>query len=395
MGLAVKKSASPNKEMPLGKLESHLIPVFRAETQEEKEAIYRFRYEVYVTEMRRYQENADHENRWLLDDDDEKPYSLLLYCGSIDNITATARVCAWDAGQIPDDAKERLSTHLVPGIEGYNTAEVTRFMIKPQARGRFLLPSLIIHGYEYLAGEAGTDLSFFQSIPALVSHFRRLGTRPYGGALLEGGASTLIPSVMVISDLRYFKQCGSFLALFVKKYFFGPNKRPPMDTRELEKIFQDNVVPVEMDAMRVWDDVQSELLLDDTQVSNFLDKLMPDVVEEIVKAGMILNVPVGSTLTKEGTIDRQMYLVLDGRFEVIANTRTVAVLVKGDLFGEMAFFRKEGVRTATVRSLNEAKVLVISQKSLRKLMYKSPEGALQIFTNIGQILSDRLAGMLM
>lgn len=383
------------KELPLAHIVDHLVPVYRAETLEEKEAIYRFRYDVYVTEMQRYQDNADHQHGWLKDADDEAPYSILLYCGSPEKITATARVCIWNAGEIPKAAQSRLSTHLVPGIEGYNTAEVTRFMVSPTTRGRFLLPSLIIHGYEYLAGETGSDLAFFQSIPALVPHFRRLGTRPYGGALLDGGSSTLIPSVMVLSDYRYFKQCGSFLALFVKKYFFGPDKRKPLNTEKLETIFQDNIVPVELDALRVWDDVQTDLLKDSDHISNFLDKLAPAIVEEIAKAGMILKVPAGSTLTKEGTIDRQMYLVLNGKFEVFANGKSVAVLVKGDLFGEMAFFRKEGKRTATVKSVIDSKVLVISHSSLKKLMHKTPEGALQIFTNIGQIMSDRLAGMLM
>ena len=36
-----------------------------AETQEEKEAVYRFRYEIYVTEMGRYGQAADHERKML------------------------------------------------------------------------------------------------------------------------------------------------------------------------------------------------------------------------------------------------------------------------------------------------------------------------------------------
>ncbi len=375
-------------------LTDHLVPVHWADSEEEKEAIYRFRYDVYVTEMHRYLGKADDERKWLKDDDDDAPYSMLLYCGTPDNITATARVCVWDAGQIPDKAKVRLSTHLIPAIESYNTAEVTRFIIDPKARGRFLLPSLIIRGYEYLAGSAGTDLAFFQCIPALVPHFRRLGTRPYGGTLYEGGSSTLVPSVMVLSDYRYFLQCGSFLALFVKKYFFGSGKRKPINTELLESVFQDNAVPVVLDALRVWDDVQEDLLKDSDHISNLLDKLEPNVVEEIAKAGMIINIPDGSVLTKEGTVDRQMYLVLNGRFEVLVQDKPVAILGKGELFGEMAFFRKEGTRTATVKSLGNAKVLAISQKTLRKLMYRTPDGALQLFTNIGRIMSDRIAGLL-
>ena len=41
--------------------------IFPAETAEEKEAIYRFRYEIYVEEMGRYRSIADHERRLLID----------------------------------------------------------------------------------------------------------------------------------------------------------------------------------------------------------------------------------------------------------------------------------------------------------------------------------------
>ena len=39
--------------------------IYLAETQEEKEAVYRFRYEIYVTEMGRYTQAADHARKML------------------------------------------------------------------------------------------------------------------------------------------------------------------------------------------------------------------------------------------------------------------------------------------------------------------------------------------
>jgi hypothetical protein len=37
--------------------------IFQAETQEEKDAVYRFRYEIYVNEMGRYQQAAERISR--------------------------------------------------------------------------------------------------------------------------------------------------------------------------------------------------------------------------------------------------------------------------------------------------------------------------------------------
>ena len=41
--------------------------VGRADTDEDREAVYRFRYSVYVEEMGRYQDTADHEGKRLVD----------------------------------------------------------------------------------------------------------------------------------------------------------------------------------------------------------------------------------------------------------------------------------------------------------------------------------------
>ena len=43
-----------------------------AETEEEKEAVFRFRYDVYVEEMGRYGAVADHEHRLLFEPEDDR-----------------------------------------------------------------------------------------------------------------------------------------------------------------------------------------------------------------------------------------------------------------------------------------------------------------------------------
>ena len=48
-----------------------------AETDEQKEAVYRFRYTVYVEEMGRYQGGADHTGRRLVEPEDEPELDLL------------------------------------------------------------------------------------------------------------------------------------------------------------------------------------------------------------------------------------------------------------------------------------------------------------------------------
>src|SRR4051812_14697767 len=56
----------------------------------EREAIYRFRYEVYVEQMHLYRSTADHERRWLRDVDDDG--AVLLYAALGGQVAGTIRI---------------------------------------------------------------------------------------------------------------------------------------------------------------------------------------------------------------------------------------------------------------------------------------------------------------
>lgn len=60
-----------------------------AETEEEKRAVYRLRYDVYVEEMGRYQSVAGHEQRMLYEDCDEQ--RRIRYVAMDGEVVATAR----------------------------------------------------------------------------------------------------------------------------------------------------------------------------------------------------------------------------------------------------------------------------------------------------------------
>ena len=79
------------------------IRVARAETDDEQEAVYRFRYSVYVEEMGRYQESADHEGRRLVEPEDE--HGWIFFACDGDDVVGTARL-SWGAdGFSPSSGK--------------------------------------------------------------------------------------------------------------------------------------------------------------------------------------------------------------------------------------------------------------------------------------------------
>ncbi len=76
-----------------------------------------------------------------------------------------------------------------------------------------------------------------------------------------------------------------------------------------------------------------------------------------------------------------MYEILDGQVEVLQEKEgkevRLAVLGKGDFFGEMAIFEREA-RSATVRSLGEVRVLTVDKKILLRRISEDPSLALRI-----------------
>jgi CRP-like cAMP-binding protein len=68
-------------------------------------------------------------------------------------------------------------------------------------------------------------------------------------------------------------------------------------------------------------------------------------------------------------------------------------LEKGDLFGEVAFFRASGKRSATVKALTDGRLLVLRRKFLKEMAKRDPDTAFNILFNLGSMLSERFVAI--
>jgi len=370
---------------------TRLDTVHKAETDAEREAIYRFRYQIYIEELK-YNYEADHERKWLRQPADDEEGTTLLYTGRPDDITSTVRVRAWKPGHVPPAVFAMTSMERFPGIEKLGVSHIGRMMIRRSLRGKLVLPSLLAGGYEFLVGEQGADLAFLDCVPGIVRHYRQLGARPYGGRLIDLGYSPGIPLVIVLSDYAHLKRSGSIVAPLVKKYF-GPGKRPPLDLAPYRHLFESGEVPVEFDPEKVWEALQDRLLASDETIPTFVDALSPGALFHLSESGYLLDVKGGDLITRAGIGQREMFVILEGACEVEGAGKRIALLEKGDLFGEIAFFSESGERTATVRALSNCKLLVLRQKFMDELVRNDPEAACQILLNVSRIMAERMGGM--
>src|SRR5665213_76010 len=80
---------------------TQLKPVKRAATAAEREAVYRFRYRIYVDELGREIGGVDHAGRRVCDDEDERPHSHHFYVGTPERIEGIVRLRVWEPGAMP------------------------------------------------------------------------------------------------------------------------------------------------------------------------------------------------------------------------------------------------------------------------------------------------------
>jgi CRP-like cAMP-binding protein len=96
-------------------------------------------------------------------------------------------------------------------------------------------------------------------------------------------------------------------------------------------------------------------------------------------------------VVQEGDKQRSLYVVLKGKFEVVAkNTQTAfAVIEEGSIFGEQAFFDGEP-RSAGVRALVPSTLFELPYENFSILAARDPNLGRAILFDLGRILSIRL-----
>lgn len=101
-------------------------------------------------------------------------------------------------------------------------------------------------------------------------------------------------------------------------------------------------------------------------------------------------------LIRAGDENDHLYLVLKGKLEVLQNfdgvDKPVAILEAGDSLGEVSVF-DPGPASATVRSIGDSEVWLITRESLDRLHSANPKVAYRLLSRITTCLSKRLRDM--
>ncbi len=111
-----------------------------------------------------------------------------------------------------------------------------------------------------------------------------------------------------------------------------------------------------------------------------------------VLLGRLQDVPAGEAVFRQGDLGEEMYVIINGRADVVVHgadgrRRLVHQLKSGDVFGEMGLVRQQK-RTADIIAVEDLELLAVDQRFLERLQRRYPRIAATVFLNLTRILSD-------
>jgi CRP-like cAMP-binding protein len=358
-----------------------------AETEAEREAVYRLRYDVYVEEMGRYQTVADHEHRLLREDVDDQ--SRISYAEIDGEVVATARLTWGGDGPFPQRMIDQYS--LAPFLEELPADAIAvgeRAMVRPPLRGTDLLHRMMIAGMDWVA-ERRIQLIFGDCEPHLLNLYLGLGMRTYSRTNINSPeAGYLIPIVTVVEDIDHFRSLNSPLTEHHRD--FGDDKRIPAIIQRILAEGTAVTSRVHTSSTEYWSQVHGALRELEANRVSALDGFTEEEAAKCLDKSTIIQCRQGDQVLKKGGVARNLFVVLDGVLEVRDGDIVQAVFTAGDVFGEMAFLL-ERPRSADVFSATDGtRILSLSEAQLRKMIASEPAIAAQLLLNISKMLCLRI-----
>ena len=100
----------------------------------------------------------------------------------------------------------------------------------------------------------------------------------------------------------------------------------------------------------------------------------------------------GGTIFREGDLGSEMYIIQRGHVRISlvvgGRERELAVLEKGDFFGEIALLDESPARSATATAIDAVEVLELSSRDLDQILRRKPDIAVRMMTKLSERLRE-------
>lgn len=327
-----------------------MAKVIMAETQAEREAIYRFRYQIYVEEMQKRPNYADHQAKTLSDPLDET--ATLFYVMQNDQIIATLRRNRLDECELEPWLEQQLA--ISPFAAAFSRAALScssRLMVATAWRNSLAVGSIILAAYR-LAREQEIQFDFLHTAPWLLPFYRALGYRHYLPNFLDPNAGIQIPQLLVLEDVDHLQAARSPL------YRLASQRH--------NRAFAHNW-------FQHYYGVENEPVEPQIAASPLFDGFSPESVIQFLQATAVYRVRAGETVLRFGDVANALFTVLAGEVALSYGPGcSTSTLSANQTFGETNLFHPNPSQEQAV-ALTETELLIFPKPALAKLIKTAPE----------------------
>jgi hypothetical protein len=254
-----------------------------------------------------------------------------------------------------------------------------RAAVRASHRGTHVVDELFAAGAP-LGEEHGVLLAFGCCEPHLLALYISLGQRPYATKNINSPEAGFLVPLVAFTD--------SPEALRGTSRLRGPDELPACVERALAAAgsVQSSVL---LPSDEYWSGIRRTLEELHAQRVSAFDGMSDEEAARCVDHSSVIECAAGDRLLKRGGSARNMFVVLSGDLEVRDGDQLVGLLGPGDAFGEMAFLLEQP-RSFDVDAVTDAKVLSLSERSLRRMIREDPAVAAALLLNVAKMLCSRL-----
>ncbi|MCB9685951.1 MAG: hypothetical protein H6738_03025 [Alphaproteobacteria bacterium] len=328
-----------------------------ARSPEEREAIYRFRYDIYVAERNRVAyAGADPVRKRIFVPEDEAPGTEHYYVAQRGRIAASVRYSRLVPDELPADVREGFGIDELPGLDRLRLCTANAFSVAPDLRGGRTGVALLLRAAEHFVAAHGIEAFVMSCAPGLVSTYQRVGFRDFGaGPRVKDVA--LVPLVLLTGDLEHHRRTGSvFRAATERAVRRGVVTPLPAGHPVMERLERQGRIVTSPEGLR------AELA---TAPTGPLHGLSEAATRRLLQNALAMDVPAGTRLTAQGIAEKEAYLALGGRWEIRRGDQVVRTAGAGALLGARAAFTPDGRRPESVVAVDGGRVLLIRHSRLR------------------------------
>ncbi len=119
------------------------------------------------------------------------------------------------------------------------------------------------------------------------------------------------------------------------------------------------------DMMNIW-----EMRHDLEKIEPF--SLYSDLVNDRIAAhSKLMKVKAGDLIIREGEENSELYIIMEGLFDVILNEKIIKTISKGNLFGEFGYFETKK-KTPAIKAKTDGSILEISSINIQQILLNTP-----------------------